>query len=182
MKSPKRAGWEGVSVEKIDDKTIKFTLKKPYAPFLENTTIGILPSHIWGGMSSDQIASSEMNTRPIGSGPYKISDIKRNSVGIISSYELSSSKNFVLGRPNIKKMIMKFYPSEKDLLTAYQKGEVETINAVTPQELEKIKTSNDIKSLYLPRIFSLFFNQNNAKVLTKKEIRQAMNLSVDRKK
>ena len=48
MKSPKRAGWEGVSVEKIDDKTIKFTLKKPYAPFLENTTIGILPSHIWG--------------------------------------------------------------------------------------------------------------------------------------
>ena len=77
---------------------------------------------------------------------------------------------------------MKFYPSEKDLLTAYQKGEVETINAVTPQELEKIKTSNDIKSLYLPRIFSLFFNQNNAKVLTKKEIRQAMNLSVDRKK
>ena len=182
MKSPKRAGWEGVSVEKIDDKTIKFTLKKPYAPFLENTTIGILPSHIWGGMSSDQIASSEMNTRPIGSGPYKISDIKRNSVGIISSYELSSSKNFVLGKPNIKKMIMKFYPSEKDLLTAYQKGEVETINAVTPQELEKIKTSNDIKSLYLPRIFSLFFNQNNAKVLTKKEIRQAMNLSVDRKK
>ena len=182
MKSPKRAGWEGVSVEKIDDKTIKFTLKKPYAPFLENTTIGILPSHIWGGMSSDQIASSEMNTRPIGSGPYKISDIKRNSVGIISSYELSSSKNFVLGRPNIKKMIMKFYPSEKDLLTAYQKGEVETINAVTPQELEKTKTSNDIKSLYLPRIFSLFFNQNNAKVLTKKEIRQAMNLSVDRKK
>ena len=182
MKSPKRAGWEGVSVEKIDDKTIKFTLKKPYAPFLENTTIGILPSHIWGGMSSDQIASSEMNTRPIGSGPYKISDIKRNSVGIISSYELSSSKNFVLGKPNIKKMIMKFYPSEKDLLTAYQKGEVETINAVTPQELEKIKTSNDIKSLYLPRIFSLFFNQNNAKVLTKKEIRQALNLSVDRKK
>ena len=77
---------------------------------------------------------------------------------------------------------MKFYPSEKDLLTAYQKGEVETINAVTPQELEKIKTLNDIKSLYLPRIFSLFFNQNNAKVLTKKEILQAMNLSVDRKK
>ena len=182
MKSPKRAGWEGVSAEKIDEKTIKFTLKKPYAPFLENTTIGILPSHIWGSMSSDEIASSEMNTKPIGSGPYKISDIKRNSVGIISSYELSSNKNFILGRPNIKKMIMRFYSSEKDLLTAYQKGEVEIINAVTPQELEKIKTSNNIKTLYLPRIFGVFLNQNNAKVLTKKEIRQALNLSVDREK
>ena len=66
---------------------------------------------------------------------------------------------------------MKFYPSEKDLLTAYQKGEIDMINAITPQELEKIKTSNSVKSLSLPRIFSLFLNQNNAKVLTKKEIR-----------
>ena len=182
MKSPKRAGWEGVSAKKINDKTIRFTLKKPYAPFLENTTVGILPSHVWKNMSSDQIASSEMNMKPVGSGPYKISGIKRNSAGIISSYEFNSNKNFVLGKPNIKKIIMKFYPSEKDLLTAYQKGEVEAINAVTPQELEKIKTSNSIKSLYLPRIFGVFFNQNNAKVLTKKEIRQALNLSVDRKK
>lgn len=182
MKSPKRAGWEGVSAEKIDDRTVKFTLKKPYAPFLENTTIGILPSHIWNKMSSDQIASSEMNTKPIGSGPYKISDIKRNSVGIISSYELSFNKDFILGKPNIKKIIMKFYSSEKDLLTAYQKGEIETINAITPKELEKIKISNNVKSLYLSRIFGLFLNQNNAKVLTKKEIRQALNLSVDRKK
>lgn len=182
MKSPRRAGWEGVSAEKIDGKTVKFTLKKPYAPFLENTTVGILPSHIWGEMSSDQIASSEMNTKPIGSGPYKISDIKRNSVGIISSYELVSNKSFVLGRPNIKKIIMKFYSSEKDLLTAYQKGEIEAVNAVTPQELEKTKTSNSVKSLYLPRIFGVFLNQNNAKVLTKKEIRQALSLSVDRKK
>mgnify|MGYP001558244612 FL=1 len=182
MKSSKRAGWEGVFAEKINDRTIKFTLKKPYAPFLENTTIGILPSHIWGRMSSDEIASSEMNTKPIGSGPYKISDIKRNSSGIISSYELSSNKNFILGRPNIKKIILKFYPSEKELLAAYQKGEVENVNAITPQELEKIKTNNNIKSLYLPRIFGVFLNQNNAKVLAKKEIRQALNLSVDRKK
>ena len=67
IKSPKRAGWEGVSAEKIDAQTVKFTLKKPYAPFLENTTIGILPSHIWGNMSSDEIASSEMNAKPTGS-------------------------------------------------------------------------------------------------------------------
>lgn len=182
MKSSKRAGWEGVFAEKIDDRTIKFTLEKPYAPFLENTTIGILPSHIWGNLSSDQIASSDMNTKPIGSGAYKIRNIKRNSSGIISSYELSSNKNFILGRPNIKKIILKFYSSEKELLAAYQKGEVESVNAITPQELEKMKTSNSIQSLYLPRIFGVFLNQNNAKVLAKKEIRQALNLSVDRKK
>ena len=124
MKSSKRGGWEGVSVEKIDDKTVKFSLKKPYAPFIENTTIGILPRHIWGAMSSDQIASSDLNTKPIGSGPYIISEIKRNSLRIISSYELISNKNFALGRPNIKKIIMQFYSSEREILSAYQRGEV----------------------------------------------------------
>ena len=49
------------------------------------------------------------------------------------------------------------------------KGEVEAINAVTPHELEKIKTNNNIKTLYLPRIFGVFLNQNSAKVLTKKK-------------
>ncbi|MEK7069823.1 MAG: ABC transporter substrate-binding protein, partial [Patescibacteria group bacterium] len=77
---------------------------------------------------------------------------------------------------------MQFYPSEKEILDAYQKGEVEAINAINPQDLAKIKTSNNIQALYLPRIFGLFLNQNNAKVLTKKEIRQALDLSVDRKK
>lgn len=182
MKSPKRGGWEGVVAEKINDKTVKFSLKKQYAPFIENTTIGILPSHIWETMSSDQIASSEINIRPIGSGPYKITEIKRNSVGIINSYEMTSNKNFALGKPNIKKIIMKFYSSEKEILSAYQKGEIESINAINPQELEKIKTNSNVQALYLPRIFGLFLNQNNAKVLTKKEIRQALDLSVDRKK
>lgn len=183
MKSPKRGGWEGVTAEKINETTVKFSLKKQYAPFIENTTIGILPHHIWETMSSDQIASSEINTKPIGSGPYKISEIKRNSVGIISYYEMTSNKNFALGKPNIKKIIMKFYSSEKEIMSAYQKREIETINAINPQELEKIKTSDsNIQAPYLPRTFGLFLNQNNAKVLTKKEIRQALDLSVDRKK
>ncbi|MEI8270313.1 MAG: ABC transporter substrate-binding protein, partial [bacterium] len=30
IKSPKKINWDGVSVEKIDDKTVRFTLKQPY--------------------------------------------------------------------------------------------------------------------------------------------------------
>ena len=42
--SSERVTWEGVGVKVIDAKTIAFTLKEPYAPFLENMTLGILPS------------------------------------------------------------------------------------------------------------------------------------------
>jgi len=47
LRSPKRASWDGVTVEKINDKEVRFTLLQPYTPFLENTTMGILPKHIW---------------------------------------------------------------------------------------------------------------------------------------
>lgn len=182
IKSPKRGGWEGIEVEKIDDLSLKFILQKPYAPFLENTTIGILPKHLWSDLSSEQMSSSNLNTYPVGTGPYKVGKINRNSSGIITSYELAANKKFNLGKPHIQELTLRFYQSEEGLINAYQKGEIESVNAITPQVLEKIKNNGVIKTLSLPRVFGVFLNQNNAKIFAQKEVRQALNMSVDRKK
>ena len=45
-KSVLRANWQGVSVEKLDSHTVRFTLRSPYAPFIENLATGILPKHL----------------------------------------------------------------------------------------------------------------------------------------
>lgn len=183
LKSPKRASWEGVETEKIDERTIRFILKKPYTPFLENTTLGILPQYIWGGATAEQMGFSEFNINPIGSGPYKIKKINRNSSGIAISYELSPNKKFILGEPFIKNLVFRFYQSEKELLNGFQKGEIDSISAITPSLLEKIKRSNiNLKTLFLPRVFGVFFNQNSAKIFIQKEVRQALNLATDKNK
>lgn len=183
IKSPKRASWEGVSVERIDDKNIRFVLSKPYTPFLENTTIGILPKHIWKDAMSEQMSFSEFNINPIGSGPYKVKKINRNSSGIVNSYELIPNKKFALDKPHIKTLILHFYPSEKELLSSYQRGDVDSISAITPQTAEKIKrSSSNLKTPSLPRVFAVFFNQNNAKIFSYKEVRSALNLATDKKK
>src|SRR3989338_2404790 len=44
IKSPRRGAWDGVTVEKLDDKTVAFTLKQAYTPFIYNLTLGILPN------------------------------------------------------------------------------------------------------------------------------------------
>ena len=182
-KSPKRGGWEGIEVEKINDLSLKLVLQKPYAPFLESTTIGILPKHLWNNLSSEQMSSSNMNTQPIGSGPYKINKVSRSSSGVITSYELAANKKFNLGKPHIQRLVLRFYQSEESLVNAYQRGEIENINAITPQALEKIKKNNGIvKTLSLPRVFGVFLNQNSSKIFAKKEVRQALNISVDRKR
>lgn len=182
LKSNKRAGWEGVIAEKIDDRTVRFVLEKPYTPFLENTTIGILPSHLWKEAAGEMMSFSDLNINPIGSGPYKMSGVSRDSSGIISSATLIANKKFALGRPNISKLIIKFYPSEEKLMTAYKNRDIDMVSAVTPQSLEDIKRSgSEIKIFSLPRIFGVFFNKNNAKIFAQKEVRETLEAATDKK-
>ena len=89
IKSPKRANWDSVTVEKVSPTEIHFILKQPYAPFLENTTMGILPKHIWKNASAEEFALSLFNIEPVGSGPYRVTSIGRNSLGIPDSYSLA---------------------------------------------------------------------------------------------
>lgn len=183
IKSPRRAGWEGVAIEKIDERTVRFTLKKAYTPFLENTIIGILPRHIWQEARAEQMSFSEFNINPVGSGPYKIKTANKNSSGIVTSYELVPNKNFALGKPYLAKLITRFYPSEKELLSAYQKGNIDSVSAITPESAEKIKKNDSIvKNLFLPRVFGVFFNQNNSKIFTYSEVRYALDFATDKKR
>lgn len=183
LKSHKRASWEGVAIEKIDSRTVKFILEKPYTPFLENTILGILPRHIWKNASSELMSFSELNINPVGSGPFRISNVSKDSSGIIKSYTLAANKKFALGQPYIKKLILKFYPSQEKLVEAYKKGEVNGISAVTPQILEETKRKDSNLEIFsLPRVFGVFFNQNTSEVFTQKEVREALNLAADKKK
>jgi len=180
VKSPKKVNWDGVSVSKIDENTIKFTLKQPYASFLENTTLGILPAHLW---SNSPIEMNDANINPVGSGPYQIQSVTKQTGGLIDSFELSSFDKFALGKPYIKNIILNFYPNENDLISALENGDIEQASSITPQNAEILKGKKYlIQSSVLPRVFGLFFNQNQNQVFTDKKIVEAINLAIDKDK
>jgi len=181
LKSPKRAHWEGVSVEKISDREIHFILPQAYAPFLENTTLGILPKHIWEDLTAEAFALSEFNAKPIGSGPYKIKSIKRDGEGIPESYELVANKKFSLGAPRIDRIVMKFFTNEKDAIDAYLSNSVDAINSIAPESASELeKKDRTILHSPLPRTFALFFNSTDNPVLADLAVRQALDKSVDK--
>ena len=181
LKSPKRASWDGVTIEKINDKHIRFTLKQPYAPFLENTTLGILPKHIWGQIDAEQFSFSRFNNDPIGTGPYKIKKIKYNSAGTPEFYELKSFNDYAIGEPFISKIKILFYSSETALLAGYKDGDIESINSISPNKLSELAdTGVNIERSPLPRIFAVFFNQNQASVFANIEVRKALNVALDK--
>ena len=181
LKSPKRLNWEGVTVQKIDDKKIRFILKQPYSPFIENATIGILPKHIWKNISSEQMSLSDFNINGVGSGPYKIESIKKDSSGIPSYYKLNSFKKFALGKPYIDTIVVRFYANEKELVQALKSGAVDNINAIDPEYAKDISKDFQIITTPLPRIFGVFFNQNQSPALSDIAVRRALNSTINRK-
>jgi len=180
IKSPRKVDWDGITAEKIDDKTIEFTLKQPYSSFLENATLGIIPLHLW---NDTPIELNTANTSPIGSGPYKVESFVQESSGIINSYKLSSYKKFILGEPHIKSINLRFYSNEESLITALEKKEVDQISSITPLNADILKERNyKIDSSVLPRVFGLFFNQNQNQLFTNKVITRAIDRAIDKNK
>ncbi len=182
LKSPRRANWEGVLVEKIDAKTIRFTLHDPYAAFLENLTIGILPKHIWNSIvEPEQFKLSKYNTQPIGSGPYSIKKVLRNKDNSLIGYELESSPNYSAGEAYLQTLTIMFYQSEEEMLAAFAAGDIESIHSVSAEELSHIKRDGT-QTIHapLPRIFGVFFNQTNAPVFANTEVKTALAMVTDR--
>lgn len=180
VKSPRKINFDGVTVEKVNAKNIKFILKQPYASFLENMTVGILPKAIWEG---SPLELNDANINAIGSGPFMISKVSKQSSGIIDYYELSSFKEFTLGKSYLKKIILRFYPNENDLLSALRGGDVEQIGSIMPENATKLTAEKySVQSAVLPRVFGLFFNQNQNQIFTNKIVVRAINDAIDKNK
>ena len=182
LKSPRAADWSGVGVKALDAKTIEFSLKKPYAPFIDNLTLGILPEHIWRDVGSDAFLFSEFNFEPVGSGPYKIKDVRRNASGLPAYYHFVSWDEYSSGKPYITDIFVHFYPNEEELIRAYREGDVDSINSVSPANASTTDFSRStIINVPLPRFYAVFLNQNQAKIFADKSVRQALSLAAPRK-
>lgn len=184
LKSPKRANWDGVTVRKLDDREIEFVLKQPYSPFLENTTLGIMPKQVWTNFDSDQFSFSLFNIEPVGSGPYKVKSLEKDSYGIPTYYTLVSFNKYLSGAPYIKKLLITFYQNEKTLFDAFDGRKIESMSAISSNNAETLKKEKGLTIIRapLPRIFGIFFNQSQAPVLANKEVREALNKATDKER
>jgi len=181
IQSPRRANWEGVEVEKTDEQTVQFRLKKPYAQFAENLTMGILPEHLWKNIPLSQFSIADMNINPVGAGPYLVERVEKTSQGFVTTMTLKANKNFALGRPNIKKIKLYFYQNTDEVLKALK---ARIIDATGFLSANNVKSSNkrglSVNVIRLRRIIAIFFNQNSNKILSSAKIRAALDASLDK--
>lgn len=173
INSPQRGHWAHVRIEVLSSHKIQFTLDQPYAPFIYNTTLGILPKHIWENTSAEQFAFNAYNIEAIGAGPYRINEIKRED-GIPQQFQLTPFSHYVLGTPYIQHIIIHTFHDEPSLVGALNKGELDAAGGVRPRHKEGIPSDYRIVSIPLPRVFQVYLNKNKVDAFTNNTFRQAL--------
>jgi peptide/nickel transport system substrate-binding protein len=180
VKSPLKVAWEGVSVATPDASTVVFTLKQPFGFFLDNTTVGILPAHIWSTIRSDEFTLSSYNTEPVGAGPYTISSVTR-SAGIPTEFSLKAFSHYTLTRPYISTINLHVFANEHDVADAWRSGSINAVGGMSPETLIALGTEGDeVSATPLPRVYSLFLNQKNVPAFTDIRVRKALDLLIDK--
>lgn len=183
IKSVHRADWEGVAVAAPDDYTVVFKLPRAYAPFIQNTTMGILPKHLWEPVTAEEFPFSPLNTRPIGSGPFMIDKVETSSTGSITRYDLKPFKDFALGTPYLRRISFIFFPNEDALIQAFNQGDVDSVAGISASELNTVSRDDiTIRTVPLPRVFGVFFNQGRSAVLADISVRRALDQAIDKER
>lgn len=175
--------WQAVTVKVVNTQTVTLTLPEPFAPFLDYTTLGLLPEHVLTGLTAAQLPNSHFNLNPIGSGPFKVERWLETESGV-TALLLTRFANYVGAQPKLDQVQFNFYADANAALTAYKNDDVLGLGQVAVTHLPEALTLPNL-GLYTalePEYSLIFLNmQDDALPFFKdKKVRQALWLGLNR--
>ncbi len=190
-KSPLRANWIDVDVQKTSDRSVKLVLKVPYNSFLENTTVKIIPKHIWGNILPENFALSLYNLQPIGSGSFKFASLNQTEAGFIKTLNFKSNRKYHNHPSYISSLSFEFFEKKEQLIKSANIREIDGFtlasmenNVVTAQkEIRQGWQKSEKFSTYsfsLPRYFAVFFNNQKSSIFADVNVRKALTHALDK--
>jgi peptide/nickel transport system substrate-binding protein len=176
-RSPLADSWQNVKVSTPNDQTVVYTLPKPFAPFLNDTTVGVLPRHLLEGVDPSQMRVAEFNQKPVGTGPFKLSsfDVQNGEI------TLDQNRDYFNGKPLLDSVKFKTYISGDAALDAYVHKQVNGVARLQPAQTAAAKNAGDLKQyeMSVPDEVAVFFKNSNAP-WNDKTVRTAMAQATDR--
>lgn len=183
VSSDLRDFWRQVTVNPISDTAIEFSLPVAFAPFMDYLSFQILPSHLLGNLTIDELVDHPFNLNPIGSGPYRFDSLEVED-GQITGVNLLPFEHYFKGKAFIETFQFRYYPDESSVLEAYLEGEVDGLSRVRNEDLETVlnQTGLNLYSSRQPKLSMVFINNrnNSALVLQNPAFRKALMAGVNR--
>ncbi|MBN1934787.1 MAG: peptide ABC transporter substrate-binding protein [Anaerolineae bacterium] len=171
--------WRSVAVEVVDPHTVRFVLNEPYAPFIDYTTLGLIPQHILGTVPVAGLLTHPFNVAPVGTGLFRLVELDQAHALLETNPHHSLWRETMLDRVELR-----FYNTDADVLAAYQSGEVMGIGRILLQDMDRARAEPDLQ-LYSARQSGyglIFFNLQSVDkpFLQDRRVRQALAYALDR--
>ncbi|MBU1026387.1 MAG: peptide-binding protein [Candidatus Margulisbacteria bacterium] len=119
----------------VDRYTVQAILPKPFAPFLVQVGMSVIPKHILKGQD---INRSAFNRSPIGTGPFKFKEWVTGD-----HLTLVRNEDYYLGKPKLAGIIYKIIPDENAQLVALEAGEIDDAG-IPPKDYKRMKAKEGI--------------------------------------
>ena len=171
--------WRSVEVVKVDSHTVKLTLEQPFAPFLHYTAVGILPAHLLAEVPAESLPNNPFNLHPIGTGLFRVEEVNAEHA------LLQANPLFYGPKPYLNRIEFRLYPNHEGALRAYERGEVQGISRVLPEDLPEAVEANSGLQLFSAQLTGytlILLNLQDPELpfFQEKLVRQALFYAIDR--
>lgn len=168
----------GVDIEKLDARTIRFTLAKPYRFFASNLTLGLIPERSFAGIpvsKFDQVL--DFGFEPIGAGPYAFKGLVQTDLSVEITLERFS-------RPlepfyHLERIVFRMFPDYNTLLSDIRN--LDGVRLVPRNDMGDpiIPSSFRASNYALPQYVALFFNMDKD-ILSDQNLRLGLQLGTNK--
>ncbi len=170
-------------VEAVDARTVRFTLKEPYAPFLPalalfNCAIVSPAAFASEGKDADGRYKYNFAQKPVGSGPFVFEAWEKDA-----HITLRANKDYWGGAPHVEKLIFKPIVDAQARLKELESGSIHGMENPGLRDLEIIRNNPDVRLLGSPGINVCYLAMHTGKKpFDDVRVRQAVAFAIDKKR
>jgi peptide/nickel transport system substrate-binding protein len=167
------------SVEALDPRRVRFTLKKPWTDFLTFYASATGAGWIVPRKYVERVGVDGFKKAPIGAGPYKFVSFTPGVELVLEAFE-----GYWRKAPSVKRIVLRSIPDEATRLAALKRGEVDIAYSIRGELAEELQRTPglSLKSALGGTQWVYFPDQWDPKSPWHDErVRRAVNLAIDRK-
>jgi peptide/nickel transport system substrate-binding protein len=145
-------GFEKIaSIDTPDALTVVYHLKEPYAPFRDQVMgAAIVPQHVLGSLTADQINRAPFNQKPVGTGPFYVTEFLTDD-----HVTLAANPHYWGKKARLRRIVVRIVPEQNAQVNLMRAGDLSVLSVPAARLDEVRRMPNVVIKRYLSSTYGL---------------------------